>query len=478
MKRVPPSPSLKRKSAVPLPYPDTSSSPLVTSRTLQTFGSASGNKDVGFLGSTAFNAVFSDNRVHIPTPSPNRFDASNGSQLHVQITASWRKTPYRNNQDAAFVLDLVKEAPHLDKIIDRCAPEGLAWSIIGPWVKDIQKSVKEDILDRYDLADSEAQTAVIESLSANTESPFTLPHDVRFRDFASYYTGHRLCWEAVGIFLTACGLSLLSLSCDADELEFAGKSEHPKQRLMFRLLEASDICVSLCNEANTGTDLGFWLMIDNCIHASQVLGDAHYAVWRKLGDISTAVFARGLHEDTETAEQAFWLKEVRRRALAQAYGMDKMLSTFVGRPPRISKRYCNVRIPLDLEYMELALEGEALAELRSSLDAAGWKTRETWIKDKRPASVRIYALGALIREETLELCLGPSPDRVREKAQNVIDKSKELYASYPPWLQYSPGKSGDQAPKPSFVAIEKYLDNVYNEFVSYSHCLPLSLTFH
>ena len=31
------------------------------------------------------------------------------------------------------------------------------------------------------------------------------------------------------------------------------------------------------------------------------------------------------------------------------YAVDKLMATFVGRPPRISRRYCSVQVPLDLE---------------------------------------------------------------------------------------------------------------------------------
>ena len=422
--------------------------------------------DLGFLGSTAFNAVFSDNQEHIPSFNATDVDPSNGSiRLHEEITASWRSSLRRGNRDATFVLELLKDTPHLSKIVGRWSSVERSYCILGAWVQECQESVRQDLYEKYDLTRNNVLGTVIALLNANTEATLRLPNNVRFRGFASYYTGRNLRWEAIGVFLTVCGLVLFGMPCDAMELDFVGNQEQDKQRLMFRVLQASEICVSVCNDAVQGTDLGFWLMLENCIYATQVLGDAHYSIWRKLGDLSTAVFARGLHASREAADEPFWLKEIRRRGLGYAYAMDKMLSTFVGRPPRVSKRYCNIEIPLDLEYDELALEGDELASVCSKLDAGGWYPRDDSARERASAFIRPYVLGASIREDTLELCLGPPQDNLREKAQSIICRSKELYASLPQWLQHSPKMWMSHNSKPQWQTVSQYLDNVYNEFM-------------
>ncbi|KAI1630030.1 hypothetical protein EDD37DRAFT_604894 [Exophiala viscosa] len=424
------------------------------------------DNDVGFLGSTAFNAVFSDNQEHIPAPSTTDVDTStDAGRLHEQITASWRSTQRRSNGNATFVLELLKDIPHLEKIIDRWPSAEREYSILEPWTEDCQKSIRQDLFEKFDFTRKSEWVKVIDLLNANTDAPLRFPANIRFRDFTSYYMGNNIRWETIGVFLIMCGLSLFNVYCDAEESELVGHLAQDKQRLMFRLLEASDICVSFCNDAVPGTDLGFWLMLENCIYASQVLGDAHYSVWRRLGDISTAVFAHGLHESRETADEPFWLKEVRRRGLGYAYAMDKILSTFVGRPPRISKRYCNIKVHLDLEYSELALEGDELAKACSKLGATGWSSRTGPTKESLSAFIRAFVLGAFIREDTLELCLNPAQDDLREKAQSVIRKSKEMYASFPPWLQFSSEMWDTHDSRPSYQAVKQYLDTIYNEFM-------------
>lgn len=424
------------------------------------------DRDVGFLGSTAFNAVFTENEAHIPISSAIDAEASNvGDQLHDQITAVQNSSLRRGSKDARFVLELLKDFPHLEKITDRWKGFDRLSSIIGPWLHDCQQSIRKDLYEKYDWTNDSSLAVAGNRLTANTERVLSMPNHVRFQDFTSYYTGENLRWEAIGCFLAACGLGLFGLSADQDELAFVGHLEQDKQRLMFRVLEAANACVALCEDAGQGTDLGFWFMVENCVQASQVLGDAHYAVWRKLCDLATAIFARGLHEIDESSGAPFWLQEMRRRGLGCAYACDKTLSTFVGRPPRISKRYCNIRIPLDLSYDELALEGEELAAARSQLDAEGWNTHPTSVRGTPFMSLRVWVLEACICEEVLELNLGPPPENLRARALDILRRCKELSTSIPVSLRYSPETWVTHETGISFQAIICYLDHTYNEFM-------------
>jgi Fungal specific transcription factor domain. len=74
---------------------------------------------------------------------------------------------------------------------------------------------------------------------------------------------------------------------------------------------------------------------------------ADHAVWRRLGEIATDVFALGWHQDQSKSVQ-FFLAESRKRLFTAAYRSDKSLASFLGRPPRIPKRYCTLVMPFDL----------------------------------------------------------------------------------------------------------------------------------
>ena len=127
-------------------------------------------------------------------------------------------------------------------------------------------------------------------------------------------------------------------------------------------------------------------------------------VWQRLGDLSTDLFAMGLHREPEDPDDVpFFLQECRRKMFAAAYRNDKSLATYFGRPPRIPLQYSDVRPPLDISDESLMAEGQSMDAALSSLDENGWNTEQKiW-----PASfVRVRYIMSHFREEILELSLG------------------------------------------------------------------------
>lgn len=127
-----------------------------------------------------------------------------------------------------------------------------------------------------------------------------------------------------------------------------------------------------------------------------------YRPWRRLGELSTVVFALGLHQSETDGKTPFFLGELRKRLMGGAYSMDKQLATFLGRPPRISWRCCDVQLPLDISYDELVAEPNVRDEAISKLDSNGWNTGGSLAK---AAWTRIALLTGYIREDILELSL-------------------------------------------------------------------------
>lgn len=71
-----------------------------------------------------------------------------------------------------------------------------------------------------------------------------------------------------------------------------------------------------------------------------------YHSWRKLGDAISSTFALGYHENIEAKPGIpSFLKELRKTAFARIYSADKNIAIFLGRPPRMNKRFCYFQIP-------------------------------------------------------------------------------------------------------------------------------------
>lgn len=94
--------------------------------------------------------------------------------------------------------------------------------------------------------------------------------------------------------------------------------------------------------------------------------------------------------------------EARRRIVCQIFIVDKFLATFVGRPALLTRRFCSIELPLDLDDSVLLSDKETFQRYLLHLDDDGWG------KDSQlhPASIlRVRTRVALIRDEILEIGL-------------------------------------------------------------------------
>lgn len=131
-------------------------------------------------------------------------------------------------------------------------------------------------------------------------------------------------------------------------------------------------------------------------------------VWRRLGDLTSDVYASGMHrEDTLQKDAPFFLADLRRRTFAKVYQTDKTTATFFDCPPRILRRFSDTRMPLDLKDDELLADGPELQEALSRLTPEGWNLGggswecSTW--------VRLRCILGPWREQVMESAYYPRP---------------------------------------------------------------------
>ena len=135
------------------------------------------------------------------------------------------------------------------------------------------------------------------------------------------------------------------------------------------------------------------------------------------------------------SETPFFLAELRKKIFISAYGHDKVVATFLGRPPRLSHRYCKMEVPLDLSDDQLFLEGPELDAELSKLDPNGWNTsgnlnRTTWM--------RVWFQHCRVREDILEIALGSGDEDISYQAEQIRLKLEQLHNTYPDFMRVSP----------------------------------------
>jgi hypothetical protein len=144
------------------------------------------------------------------------------------------------------------------------------------------------------------------------------------------------------------------------------------------------------------------------VQASSLTGTDH-GTWRRLGETVSALYATGMHCESESANnEPIFLREARRRTHAAIYRYDKMLATFFGRPPMMAWRYSDRRQLLDIsDDAVTADDPEILNEAISKLDSAGWSTEG---KIQSSSFLRLRGQFAVFKERLLEQSLAGEKD--------------------------------------------------------------------
>ena len=134
-----------------------------------------------------------------------------------------------------------------------------------------------------------------------------------------------------------------------------------------------------------------------------------YLSWRKLGDVAASLYALGYHQQQTEAFRTAppFLRELRQTAFCRTYSADKNVSIFLGRPPRILRKFCHFDLPGTL--MQPAQ--------RASRRPAIWDPTEglSFVTDSKWA-----ALCGILKEDILDLFAEESYEERARRGKYVL----------------------------------------------------------
>ncbi|KAH7384227.1 hypothetical protein DE146DRAFT_760014 [Phaeosphaeria sp. MPI-PUGE-AT-0046c] len=258
----------------------------------------------------------------------------------------------------------------------------------------------ESIFEKHNLRNAPPSSQLISQVLESTSRPLTLAQSLEARDFHILTSGENLRFEMVGYLLATAGRSLVFGF--APDLFSDLSNRAVKSQFVDELLRASTTCLFLCTMLATVNDITVWMFYENYLFTTMVCGYAGPPSWRRIGELSTQIYALGIHKESTNAHVPTWLAETRRRLFCSSYNQDKSISTFVGRPIRISKRHTDVRLPLDLSDEEISGDQARLDQAIHALDQDGWNTKGRWL---RASWIRLRNMSLRFREEILEFSL-------------------------------------------------------------------------
>ncbi|KAF2149359.1 hypothetical protein K461DRAFT_246077 [Myriangium duriaei CBS 260.36] len=143
-------------------------------------------------------------------------------------------------------------------------------------------------------------------------------------------------WETLGLFFTSVSRA------KEDESDKSSLSNDVKlQRIA---MEIADKCLEIALSLDCLNHLQVVFQYENYINHTIVDGDQSLNAYNRLGCVISSLFALGYHRQNENEMNGpDFLVELKQAVFARCYSADKNVSIFLGRPPRMSKRYCQFR---------------------------------------------------------------------------------------------------------------------------------------
>ncbi|OQE47289.1 hypothetical protein PENCOP_c001G08116 [Penicillium coprophilum] len=410
----------------------------------------------GYLGSTSYSAVLTEHRSDIS------FEPEDGTDP----SAGWVVEPDRL-QSGLDVLQFLYNLTLRDLLIARFYARTLNIVVPKMVMNEILRSVRQ-IFDEFSSDPTAQLQELANQIFQNTSRPMRTHKSMSPEEYLSSFTGRNLRWEALGSILTLCGMQLAITPDNDPDITQGSDDPRAKDRLLEQVTVISTVCLGLCDQTSSANEMLAMLQFNDVMLRTQQYGDSSYQAWRRLGDLVSTIYAAGLHLDTNGTESSescpFFLRQWRRRCFVGAFYMDKMIATFVGRPPLMNGRFCTLAAPLDLSDEVLVAGGDVLSKAISELDSAGWNT-EGKIHLVTPTRLR-YQLG-IIREETLEVVLGTCEQHdLIQKSEEIQAKSRAIWAATPDQLRYD-RRSNDHFHDAWLTIVYFYLDYLMTCFLLY-----------
>lgn len=249
-------------------------------------------------------------------------------------------------------------------------------------------------------------------------------------EFIDSFSGTKSRWDMLGTFFIVLGFVAVCLPSTDPLLEELIPEKTTPKDFGANMLEVADACLALSDELDEQSNLLSLLLMYKCVCFQSVVGgDTSYSLWKRLGSLTAAVTAFGLHKQQPPCEKPYSLLyvQLQKRIFSSVFGMTCVLGTFHGRPPGLSRHYLSGDLPLDASEEDLLTDDEEM--IRRSLCSGGWNLTG---KIHPSTMGRAFLVANLIREEVLEICLGRQvPDTLNARIASVRQKIEQDFADLP-----------------------------------------------
>ncbi|KAJ5081130.1 hypothetical protein N7456_013368 [Penicillium angulare] len=336
-------------------------------------------------------------------------------------------------------------------------------SIHGSLIEAFWNATNDSIRDLLKNRSTVHLELVSQAIFEQTSSFPVFPPATAAGTFEKLSSTQALRWDLIGLYCARIGVYL---GGEKDKsFNFAAHQTWKSDRtmLMQRAFQACIQCESLCNYLGTVNDITFWFIMLSTVLASWCFGDDSYHVIRLVGSMSSIFIALGFNKGVQTDSAVpLYMVEIRKRAIAWAHDHDKVFATFTSRPVRLSRHFCAIDLPLDLPDSVLIGTAGRLQRYRENLDENGWNKDNVILPVSR---LRAQLLLCMIREEALELKIGPLIPNSKARAEQILQKLKSIWNSIPPHMKYDKVQHGGSQNMTILMLQNLRLEYLYTEFL-------------
>ncbi|KAI0123963.1 hypothetical protein BJ170DRAFT_67921 [Xylariales sp. AK1849] len=390
-----------------------------------------------FLGATSYTTIFQENLGSLGVISTD-LDASDVKR-NTQVGSD-------RIAQGCRILSFLKNNHMVNSFVSRWFEicEGSGVIAIEPIVKAWLWKFWLHHKKAMETQDPERILHLCELLWRNTQTSLVFDGTTSAMEWADLGTGANVRWEVIGIVAAIVGTCCSSL--DPSD-PFLKKHNVTRLTLPKQMREVAQACLSFCRECETLDDMFIWLLGESVCLTASIKGDGRYVTYQECGEYQSAIVAMGLHQDIKANDKVpFFLAELRKRARAAAYCQEVGVSSFLGRPPRLSYRHCNLEPPLDITDKRLVLDRHLLDPIVASLGAFGFDTAGQM---SRTTFTRSWLGFAPRREDILDLALGQyTREEVLQRAEVILQKTEEHWGSLPEYVRKARHEVTSSAQKP------------------------------
>ncbi|KAK2594915.1 hypothetical protein QQS21_007363 [Conoideocrella luteorostrata] len=385
----------------------------------------------GFFGPTSFSAAYLETENALRIRSPPATTAAASSSLPSNFSPP----------SLAEIQDMTamdQGASHLTIKVLQAVPTEiptvtLSRSHINPndeWMRMIGEKIVLSTWDTFgSYLHNRGNVVALRELGSmiciNTRRSLTEDHDDPLA-WVESFSGSNLRWEAVGIMFICAAFA-----------EFSASPSTDARSRIAQYTEYCSACITLANMGGSSSSLMLFLLYKRSVLHACMHGETSLPYWKFHAETVAMLTFSGLHDDQPrdsfaAPSEPMISMEARRRVRCQIFIVDKFLATFVGRPPLLTRRFCSMKLPLDLDETALLSDKKTFRGHLQRLDSDGWNVDG---KFHSSTLLRIRMMVALIRDEILEIGLAqnesPSIDDIAELKRKEVQMYKNLPAHVP-----------------------------------------------